>query len=85
MSRICLLVFFLGIAVRFSDCENSGNDTDCTKSVPGSDPTHLTIFENIFKYEKRNKKNNMLSFSNFLDKVNSRINIALLFPGNSIS
>ncbi|XP_029155237.1 uncharacterized protein LOC114928305 [Nylanderia fulva] len=40
MSRLCLLILFLGI-VRFGDC---GNDVDCsTPSAPGSDKTSMTV------------------------------------------
>ncbi|XP_029672875.1 phospholipase A2 phaiodactylipin-like [Formica exsecta] len=54
MSRICLLALFLilSIAVRFGDCENNavyGDDTNCTKSAPGSDKTRLSPLEKIIE------------------------------------
>ncbi|KAM0731360.1 Phospholipase A2 [Formica fusca] len=57
MSRICLFALFLilSIAVRFGDCENNavyGDDTNCTKSAPGSDKTRLSPLEKIIEVLK---------------------------------
>lgn len=83
MSRICLFVLFLGIAVGFGDCENSGNNKNCTKSVPGSDETHLTWFEKIIEWVA--KEANIVikagPFRKIMDQLNGT-NIHIIFPGN---
>jgi len=89
MSRICLFVLFLGIAVRFSDCENRENNIDCTESAPGSNETHLTTGEKqladaingIEDFEKNDMEG---FFSNVFKKISNYLDINAIFPGNSI-
>lgn len=92
MSRLCLFILFLGIAVQFGDCENNYNnfEVDCAPSKPGSDKTRLSFFENIAEKlgfeEARNifdeAKNNLLPrTSGVLDKKDSEKTNFLIFPG----
>ncbi|EFN63988.1 Phospholipase A2 [Camponotus floridanus] len=91
MSRLCLFVFFLGIAIQFGDCENSGNNIDCTPSKPGSDKTHLSFLEKeVIKFEKKVQSliHDGGTFSHFLEKLYDYIlkhnlteHISTIFPG----
>ncbi|XP_029155239.1 phospholipase A2-like [Nylanderia fulva] len=90
MSRLCLLILFLGIAVRFSDCQNYniyGNDVDCnTPSAPGSEKTRLTYTETLLEGINslnpfKKKKNYSLERATFSDVLEEVENYLGIFPG----
>lgn len=99
MSRLCLFIIFLGIIVRFGDCEN--NNKNCTPSAPGSDETRVSGLEKIARhfgflnhFQKENKKIYDSSFKETIiksvrnKKENKKLlefkNYGVIFPGNSI-
>lgn len=88
MSRLCLLILFLGIAVRFGDCENYNiYENDCTPGAPGSEKTRLSRKEKTLKgigslNPFKKNKNYALEEATFnVEEAEQYIGI---FPGNSI-